>query len=185
MNKKFTFGVAFLAVMSIAFFGAGCNPFQAAKEKAEEKVAEKMTEGFLEKLGGDNVDVDIDGDSATVNIKDDEGGGEMMFGDEVELPSDLEEGVIIYSDAVPKSVIRNLGGSKGAMVTLASKDKMKDIADWYEKEYVDAGWTKSQTVTINDAEMRGFEKGNEQVLVTVGPNEEEGGSMISINWSAE
>jgi len=171
--------------MALALYGAGCNPFQAAKEKAEEKVAEKMAEGLLESMGGENVDIDIQGEGGTVKINDEDGGGEMMFGDEVELPDDLEEGIIIYKDAVPKSVIRNLGGSKGAMITLATDADIKDVADWYETEYENAGWTKTQTVSINGAEMRGFEKGTEQAVITISPNEDEGGSMISINWSEE
>ncbi len=179
--------MAVVAIVSLALVGGGCNPFQSVQEKAEDKAAEKIAEKMLESLGGEGVDVDIKngGENATVTIKDEEGGGEMMFGENVKLPKDLDEGVIIYDGATPKSVIRDLGGAKGAMVVLATDDDVADVAEWYVEEYEGEGWTKTQTVSIEDTEMRSFKKGEERVVITVGSDEDEGGSMISINWTAE
>ena len=176
----------FIALMSLSFYGMGCNPFKSAQDKLEQKAAEKMSEKLLESMVGDNVDIDINGDSAVVRIKDEDGGGEMMFGDDVELPRDLDEGIIIYSGAKPISVIRNFGGAKGAMVTLTTQDDMNDIAVWYEKKYESAGWTKNQSMTIEEVEMRGFKKGDERVIITIGANDDDqGGNIISINLSVE
>jgi hypothetical protein len=188
MKKKYTLLVAMVAILSLALVGGGCNPFQKAQDKAEDKAAEVMAEKLLESMGGEGMDVDIKdgGESATVTIQDEEGGGEMMFGENVKLPKDLDEGVVIYKDSTPKSVIRDLGGAKGAMVVLQTDDDIQSVANWYVEEYEGDGWTKYQTVSIEDTEMRGFKKGEEQVVITIGPNEdEEGGSIISINWSAE
>lgn len=181
MKGKVLFAAIVAIMVPVVFFGAGCNPFQSAQEKASEKIAEKM----LESMGGENMDIDIKDDGASVTIKDEQGGGEMFFGENVEIPNDLTDVVISYPGAAPMSVIRDLGGSKGAMVSLKTNDDAKEIIVWYEKEYTDKNWTKTQTVSINDAEMRGFEKDGDQLLVTVGPNEEEGGSVITISWSAK
>ncbi len=181
MKGKVLFAAIAAIMMPVVFFGAGCNPFQSAQEKASEKIAEKM----LESMGGENMDIDLQEDGATVKIKDDQGGGEMFFGEDVAIPDDITDVVLSYPGAIAISVIRDLGGSTGAMVSLKTKDEAKDVIGWYEKEYTSKDWTKTQTVSINDAEMRGFEKDGAQLLVTVGPNEEEGGSVITISWSAK
>ncbi|MBD3281926.1 hypothetical protein GF391_04245 [Candidatus Uhrbacteria bacterium] len=185
--KGISLSAAFIAIVSLALFGAGCNPFQSAQEKAEEKAAEKMTEKMLESMGGENVDVDVSdgGDAATVKIDNEDGSGEMMFGDEVELPDDLSDSVLIYDDATPMSVIRNLGGNRGAMITLKTDASIDDAADWYAEQYKDAGWEQEQTVSLNDTKMLGFTKDGEEVLVTFGPDEKDGDTMISINWSVD
>ncbi|MFZ6014840.1 MAG: hypothetical protein ACOYUZ_00575 [Patescibacteria group bacterium] len=181
MKNRFGLVIAVFAILSLALYGFGCNPFESAQEKA----AEKMTEKMLESMAGEGVDVDLDESGGKVTIKDDEGGGEMTFGEEVELPSDLPDGVIPYPGAKAKSVIRNLGGSVGTMVTLTTNDSLKDVAEWYEDEYSGAGWEKTQTMSINDSEMRGFEKDAEQVFVTIGKGDGDNETIISINWSAE
>lgn len=176
-----------LTAGSLAFFGAGCNPFQAAQDKAEEKAAEAMAERMLESMGGEGVDIDIsgEGDDATVKFKSEDGQSEMMFGDKVELPDDLNEGVIIYSDATPISVIRGFGEGEGTMVTLETSDSVKDVTDWYEEKYEDGGWSSIQSLSMDGTEMRVFEKDSEQAAVTVGQDGEDGATMISITWSAE
>ncbi|MDF1496693.1 MAG: hypothetical protein P1P90_01385 [Patescibacteria group bacterium] len=183
MKNNFTFGVALVAVMSVVLFGAGCNPFQSAQDKFEEKAAEKMTEKLLESMGGGDVDIDIngEGDDATITFNDEEGGGQMMFGENVELPSDLTESIIVYSNAKLVGVIRDVGEKDSAMITLTTQDQTKEVADWYRNEYEKAGWEKTQTVTIEDAEMLGYERADEQVFITITTDDDE--RMISINWS--
>lgn len=186
--KKISLLAAVVAIAPLSLYGAGCNPFQSAEDKAQEMAAEAMAEKMLEEMGGEGVDVDLSdgGDKATVTIKDSEGGGEMMFGEKVELPKDLSKSVMVYDGSTPLSVIRNLGGAEGTMLTLQSDDDMADIVKWYEEEYEKDGWTKKQSMSVTGAEMRTFEKGDEQVVITVGPNDEdEGGYLISINHAAE
>jgi hypothetical protein len=181
MKGKVLIMASVAMMVSVVFYGAGCNPFQSAQEKASEKLAEKM----LESMAGGDVDIDLKKDGAVVKVKDEQGGGEMYFGEDVAMPDDLKDTVLTYQGAQIISVIKNLGGSIGAMVSFRTGDDTKKVIDWYEDQYTGKGWIKTQTVSINNAEMRGFEKDNLQLLVTVGPDEEEGGSVITVSWSEE
>ncbi len=181
MKGKILF-IAILAMIApIVFYGAGCNPFQNAQEKVSKKVAEKM----LESISGGDVDVDLKDDGVSISLKDEQGGGEMFFGENVKIPNDLKDVIISYPGAVPKSVIRDMNGSKGAFVSLKTSDKVEKIIAWYEKEYTDKNWVKTQTISMNNTEMRAFEKDGDQLLVTVGPDEEDKDSAIAISWSAK
>ncbi len=187
MKRNLSIFAIIIAAGSLAFLGAGCNPFQAAQDKAEEKTAEMMAEKMLESMGGENVDIEIsgEGDEATVKFKSEDGQSEMMFGDKVNLPDDLNEGVVVYSDATPVSVIRGFAEGEGTMVTLQSSDDVKTITDWYEEEYQDKGWKSVQSLSMDGTEMRIFEKDGEQAAVTIGEDGDEGGTMISITWSKQ
>lgn len=180
--KNISLFVIFVALATVVLYGSGCNPFEAAQEKAEEKAAEKM----LESMGGEGVDVDLDddGEKATIKIKNKDGGGDMMFGDDVELPDDLNDSIMVYDNAKPVSVIRDLGGEDSAMITLKSEDSLEEVANWYADKYENEGWEQEQSVDVNGTKMLGYVKDGEQLLVTFG-EEEEGMTVISINWSME
>ncbi len=184
--KNISLFIMFATLATVVFYGAGCNPFEAAQEKAQEKVEEKMAEKMLESMGGEGVDVDLDedGEKATVKVKNEDGDGEMLFGDEVELPDDLSDSIMIYDNAVPVSVIRNLGGEASAMIALKTEDSLKDVANWYVDKYETEGWEQEQSVDVNGTKMLGWVKDDEQLLVTFG-KEEDGLTVISINWSME
>ena len=79
MRKTAVIVVALLLLLSLC----GCG---VIKEKIAGKVSEKVTEGFIEKAIGDDVDVDLDMDEGTIKFKDDEGGEVTMGG--AEWPKD-------------------------------------------------------------------------------------------------
>ena len=181
MKKVFIKSFLSVGVLSLALMGAGCNPFQNAQEKAQEKSAEMLAEKMLESMGGGNLDVDIDGDSANVNIKG-ENGEEMTVGDEVRLPNDLPSAVKIYPGSVPKAVFKGMGGGPNAVtLTLQTNDKVADVADWYDKEY-EGDFEQNQVISVNGSEMRTYDSGDEQIVITVGKGDDDE-TMITINYA--
>ncbi|MBU2566773.1 hypothetical protein KKG46_04420 [Patescibacteria group bacterium] len=169
-----------IGVLSLVLFGAGCNPFQKAEEKAQEKTAEALAEKMLESMGGGNVDVDIDGDSANVKLKG-EDGEEMMFGEEVKLPNDLPDAIRVYPGATPKAVFKGMGGPGAVTITLQTNDSVADVAEWYDNEY-EGDFEQNQVISVNGSEMRTYDSGDEQIVISIGTDDEDG-TYITLNYA--
>ncbi|MDQ7814473.1 MAG: hypothetical protein RDU25_01535 [Patescibacteria group bacterium] len=182
MNKKILSVIAIALPLSL--MGFGCNPFQKAQDKLTEKAAEKMTEGLLGKATGGKVDVDTD--SGEVQFKDNKTGDVFGFGENVKVPDDFPQEVLLYPDAKPNSVITSRK-EHTANITLTSTDDAGKIAEWYEEKYTGDGWEEENSSTINNLEYREYIKGNKKVVVSIWPNESEEtkSTMITLGYREE
>ncbi len=116
--------IAFTLVLTLLCFGAvGCG----AKEKLEEKAAEKLTEKFLEQSGGD---VDIDGDKITVTGED---GSSITFGGNEWPKSDLAKNIPEFKKGTISTTIE----SENHIWITIEEVKAGDAIDYIEKNKPD------------------------------------------------
>lgn len=116
-------------VVALAFSVAGCK-------KISEKIGEKVGEEIAGRaVGGD---VDVDGDSVTIQTDD----GEVSIqGDTGEIPEDFPSDFPIY-DGVKVDSSSKMAGETDATfyINLLSDDAVNDIYEWYKTELADEGW---------------------------------------------
>jgi predicted small lipoprotein YifL len=116
--KKFI--VLFLILTLACFSAAGCG----AKDKLEEKAAEKMTEEILEQAGAE--DVDIDGDKVTLKGED---GEEVTFGGDEWPESDLANSIPEFS----KGEFANIMETSNYLMINFEEVKEADAAAYIEQ----------------------------------------------------
>lgn len=168
------------ALTSVVLMGWSCNPFQAAKEKVEQKAADSIAGGILSKATGGKVNVDTD--SGKVQFRDNKTGNTVAFGEDLKLPSDFPSDVPIYGGAKISAISTNKQeGSANA--TLTSTDAQDKVLKWYEDKMKADGWEEKNSSTMNNVEFREYEKGKVTIAVSVWPNEEEGksGTFITVS----
>lgn len=183
MNTKHIIPLVSVAAV-IMLFGAGCNPFQAAQDKLEQKVADSVASGVLSKATGGKVDVNTD--KGQMNFKDNKTGSSVSIGENMDIPDDFPKDVPIYPGAKASSIMTSTS-EKTANATLTSGDEATKITKWYEDKFKSEGWTEDNSSTINDVEVRSYTKDLVKVTLSVWPNKDEGktGSFITLSRSEE
>lgn len=173
------------AVLSL--FGWGCNPFQAAQDKINEKIGETVTEGVLEKVTGGNVDVKNGGEEVT--FKDEKTGGSMSFGENVKLPDDFPKEALLYPGAAVKGVTMSLKEGTTSWVMLETADDTTKVSDWYVKEAKDKGWTEDSNMNFDGTVMRTWSKNDETekigLTVSAGTGDQVGKFSIITTYTKE
>lgn len=179
MNYHKTLPLA-AALASVALMGWSCNPFQAAQEKAEQKVADSIAGGILSKATGGKVDLDTD--SGQVQYRDNKTGNTVAFGEDLKLPKDFPGDVPIYGGAKISAVSTNKNEGS-ANVTLTSEDAKDKVLKWYEDKMKSDGWEEENSSTMNNVDFREYTKGQVKLAVSVWPNEDEGksGTFVTVS----
>ncbi len=170
------------ALAAVVLMGWSCNPFQAAKEKAEQKVADSIAGGILSKATGGKVDVSTD--SGKVSFKDNKTGNTVAFGEDLKLPDDFPSDVPIYGGAKVTAVTTNKQ-EKSANVTLTSTDAKDKVMKWYEDKMKADGWEEKNSSTINEVEFREYTKGQVKIAVSVWPNDDKQSTFITVSRTEE
>jgi len=168
------------ALAAVVLMGWSCNPFQAAKEKAEQKVADSIAGGILSKATGGKVNVDTD--SGKVQFKDNKTGNTVAFGEDLKLPSEFPGDVPIYG-GVKISAVSTNKNEGSANATMTSEDDKDKVLKWYEDKMKSDGWNEENSSTMNNVEFREYTKGKVKLAVSIWPNEDEGktGTFITVS----
>lgn len=171
-------------VAAISLMGLGCNPFQAAQEKMEQKVADSIAGGVLSKATGGNVNLDTE--KGQMKFKDNKTGSTVSIGENMEIPEDFPKDVPVYPGAKANSIMTSTT-EKTANATLTSGDDAVKITKWYEEKFKGEGWTEENSSTINDVEVREYSKDQVKITLSIWPNKDEGktGSFITLSRSEE
>lgn len=168
-----------VAAASMSLMGFGCNPFAGIKEKVENKIGQKVTEGAVGALTGGKVD--LDADSNNWQFKDNKTGNSVAVGEDLKLPDDFPKEVPIYAGAKVKSVSLNRSGDKGATVTLGTDDQPEKVATWYSESLKKDGWSEDSSTTMGKSEARNYKKGNMELSLLVFPTDDQGkGSLATL-----
>ncbi|MCB0879933.1 MAG: hypothetical protein KDC46_13255 [Thermoleophilia bacterium] len=152
--------VASLLTLIAGMLLAGCD---SASDKASEKIAEKV----IEQSSGDDVDVNVDGDSVSVESKD----GSGSFSTSKELPKDWPaELELPDGSAIVASSTIDTGSDDGTQSTVHATidedpaDVVKHFADQLD------GWKETAKSTIDTdgttIASASWEDGDEKVSVT-------------------
>ena len=113
--------MAVLIAVCLLLALAGCG----IRQKINEKVTEKITEGIIDKIGGEDVDIDIDGDEVTIIGKD---GTEVNFS-EGEWPK--EKAAALLPEFKKGKVDSVINSDKGCMISI-NEVKEEDFLEYVE-----------------------------------------------------
>jgi hypothetical protein len=116
----------------------GCGSREAAQEAAVEKAVEQSA-----KADGQDVDVDIDGDSMT--IKSDGGKSTVSVGEGTTIPSDFPSDVPTYPDA---KVLGSFGNTeqKAHSLQLSTTDPLDKVQKYLQEQAVAKGWSEDSVM---------------------------------------
>jgi len=177
--------VLIIGTTALALFGWGCNPFQAAQEKIQQKMGEKVAEGILNQASGGKVNVDLN--NGEVKVKDKETGGEWSYGENVKIPDDFPKDIPLYPGAKALSYMASGNDKKGTTVVLQTTDDTAKAMDWYKGQMESNTWKLGDTMTISGTEFRSYTKGDNKINLTIsgGQGQEAGKTTIMVNWAVE
>lgn len=160
-----------IAVIVLAFGVVGCS---AISDKIGEEVGEEIVGGAL---GGD---VEVDGDSVTIETED---GATTVTGDTGEIPDGFPDDFPL-PDNYKIDATSSIEGSNEVQyyINLVSEDSVSDIYDWYKGEFTGGGWSLTTDVHMasggDDTAMLVGEKGDMVGTVTLASSAD--GSEIGI-----
>lgn len=108
-------------------------------------IADRVTEGVLERAAGGNADIDLNGDDGSVTIETDE--GTARFGAGGNLPVSFPDDVPLPSADYQVAQSFEQSGSDGVavQVSLSVSGAADDIAEELETAFAVAGWEKEST----------------------------------------
>ena len=97
-----------------------------------------------------------------------------------ELPSGWPSDVPTYSNGIIKysGSGNGTGGNNGVMVIISSSDSVQTIAQYFQTNLQNKGWTISGTAQAGEGAVIGAKKDERSTVVQIAPDE--GGSVISI-----
>jgi hypothetical protein len=134
---------------------------------------EKLAEKLLERAGGPGTDVDINGDSVQVKMKD--GSGSVEVGN-ASLPDSWPKDVPVYAGAKIQYSGSQADGNQG--VIAMSMDAPEKILAYYKETLMKDGWKNTQSVSTGAANAMQFEKDGRAISVSIISSD--GGSMITL-----
>jgi hypothetical protein len=109
-------------------------------------------------------------------------GASTAFGDDVKLPDDFPKDALMYPGAKVTGVTLSRTDGISGWVMLTTKDSAKTVADWYVKETKDKGWKEESSLTMNDAEIRSYSKGNAKISMSATPDTEKNETTLVVTY---
>jgi len=156
-----------LFILGLVALVAGCG--QSAEEKAVEEMFKKST-------GGDT-DVDIAKNQITIKGEMEEGQFTMMGGEDVKLPKEFPDDILIYPAA---KVISSIQMPEGFSVVMTSSDDKDKVTTTFKQEMAAKDWTASQTMNMGPNSILLFVKNERKANVSIGSMGSETQISISV-----
>ena len=167
MKNKTPIIVIAVVVLAIVGMWAG-GVFQ--RESAEES-AEKA----IEKATGEDVDIDLDGETVRINTNE----GTFTSGTSVDLPDDFPDDIYVADGTIISAA------SNGEMysIMILSDDSVAEVKQQYEDALATDGWEVTLEMTVGTGAMVSAEKGDLTVTVNIGEDTEQGKTTVLLNTS--
>lgn len=158
------FAVTIIIATVFAVLLSGCS---GKRERTEEGVP-----------GGK---VKVDTEKGRVEVETEEGKAEFEAGKGVELPEGFPEDFPIYenSELVQKVKVDNQG-KEGYMLLFRSKDSVKSVADWYNRNLKNRGFKITFTIEQDDTVSLSFREASGKYEGSVQVVSSEEGSEIAV-----
>ena len=146
-----------LALFGVILSSCSLNPINRVKENLKEQAAEKVAETIIEQATGAEIDFEVDDESVSYTIEDDEG-NEISFSSEVEADIKSIEGMgfdIPVPSGLTNGFVQRLDSEgEGQMVTVTFDATGTTAADFFEE--ID-GILKDAGFTYQDALETGLD----------------------------
>jgi len=138
----------------------------------QKNLTERQMEKALEDSLGGNAKVNLNNNE--VNIETDQ--GSMNYGENVKLPNDFPKDIYLIDGQI-MSVTENFMGAK-YQVMIKSDASVSDAKDLYESKLKEEGWAITSSFNMGTAAMLSANKGDQQLSVTLGTEEEKDGMAV-------
>ncbi len=149
-GRRLQCGLMMVALLLSVVVVAGCG-----KKTSDEKLAEGMMEGTLERATGEKTDVDLNGDNVTITTAD----GTTELSNTNEWPADMFPEVPRFTYGVVENVSKgDEGGMKKFNVFL--KEVEDGAFEKYDADIRAAGWGSQSTTQTDEGGMISAQKGN-------------------------
>ncbi|MDZ7798663.1 MAG: hypothetical protein U5L76_03535 [Patescibacteria group bacterium] len=166
MKKTIVLSLVLILAGSLVLTGCG-----------EEKVAEELTEKAIEDSTNGSAGVDVENDSVTVNTN----GSSFSAGESVSLPSGFPSDVHVIDGTVKAATTITEG--EVYSVSVQTDTSVSDVADEYQEELANDGWDINMSLDIEGISSMTAEKDNRTVTVSIGEDEDEGKTLVTIGTS--
>lgn len=150
MNQKVIIIVIVVVVIAGGLF------FWLQREGTEEAI-----ESSIEKATNGAVDVDLDGETLTVNTNT----GSFTVGEEVDLPDDFPSDIHVIDGTIKMAT--ETTEIEGFSVSIETSKSVSAAKAEYEEQLVDDGWTITGMLDFTSAATVMAEKNNRTVTVTM------------------
>jgi maltodextrin utilization protein YvdJ len=134
-------------VLGMLLFAFGCG------KKAEEKMAEKITEKIIEHGSKGKMKADLSNNVMTVETE--KGKMTVASGKSAELPADFPSDVLIFK---PSEVAGTIEVGKGSSVMLKTDKDKAAVTSAYKQTMVKNGWTQKAAVDMGEQSILSYEK---------------------------
>jgi hypothetical protein len=149
-----------VALSLLALLGAGCNPFDTAKQAAQTAAQGAMEEAIKAKTGAD---LKFSKEGVTYTDKD---GRVFAIGEEVKIPDAFPKDIPLYPAAKPTSVSVS-DDRLTASILLRSTASVADIIAWYDTEAVKVGWEKKGDTDAAGTKVTSYKRGEGDAMETL------------------
>ncbi len=168
MNKK-TFLVALILLIGVSL--AGCK---STNDKVTEKSIEVGSQGKLS--------AEVYNQGKRVKVTDKESGGSLEVDQDGSLgiPDIWPVEIGIYPQSKIISVFNNQDNVQFVAQTTEETDK---LIKWYTDKIGQTDWKKLNSLNMGDSWLGSYKKGDYQLNIMIGPNEDGEGNIISHNYN--
>lgn len=171
-----------IPVSALVFLGLGCNPMQKAQDAVAQKAGDAIAGGLLSQASGG--EVKVDSDAGNVSFKDNKTGDIVLFGEDVKVPAEFPKDVFIY-DGVKVLSVQVRASDLTANISLTSTDDPAKVLAWYATKFKNEGWTEKESATMNQVELRTYEKGKFGIALSVWPQKEKDVTYITLSRTVD
>lgn len=105
-------------------------------------------------------------------------GTKVRVGEDVSIPDNFPKDVPLYSNSTTQSVSYNEEQGLYAFVVLLTDDSIATVSDWYANQLAGEGWTQTGQFNADGMNMLMLSKGNRNLVISIGPNDEDGPETI-------
>ena len=126
---------------------------------------ERATEKAIESATGGKVDVDLKNDKVSVKSED----GESTIGQNVSVPSDWPEDVMVYKGIKQSNIVASTTDKKGGFsVSLTTKDSAETVKNTYDEALANNGWAISGEWAVQGGIVITATKDTRNLSITIG-----------------
>lgn len=171
-NKK-TIIIVVIAVVAIGALGMFARGFFGGS------MAERAAERAIERAGGGNADVDLQGDTATFTSDE----GSMTVGENVSLPDNwpsdvsiMQGGKIYYAMSSNPST-----GESGMGAVFGTAQSANNVIGYYKTELPKQGWTIEGEFNVAGASVLSATKGDRSLSLSIVGGDDETSVTIGVS----
>lgn len=171
-------------IIIVALLLVGMVFYNFVSNKLAKGTAEKFMEKNLERVTGNKVDVKVGQSEDEVEYTFKSEDGSMTVSSKSELPDDFPSDIPIYSNCEVKGSMK-ISKDDRMTVTFECSDELKNILDFYKREFPEMGWTVSSAYDLEDGGMVSADKGEASTNIIVSKDDDTGKANMVLSYGED